>query len=227
MNSDALIRGAGLSALLAGITFVVLGQIGTPNTLSVVTTGRWLVVHYVALAMSVFGLAGITGIYVRQARAAGWLGLISYLALGFWFVLILPFNFIDAFLVPPLAATSPGFVESFLAVVSRSTVDPSLAMLAWLWAAADIAFLLGGLTFGIASLRARVLSRWGAGLLTFGFAAVPVFGLLPREVGSLVAVPIGLGLAWLGVSVWFGSRTPTESLAASPATTTIRPTGVK
>ena len=226
MTTETLIRGAGWSGLMAGITFLILGQIGIPNTLSSVTTDRWLILHYVAIAMSVFGLVGITGIHVRQARAAGWLGLISYLLLGSWFLFILPFNFIEAFLLPPLAATAPAFVESFMAVISRSTVDPSLSVLASLWSAADIAFLLGGLTFGIASLRARVLSRWGAGLLTLGFASVPVFGLLPAEIGSLVAVPIGLGLAWLGVSVWFGGHTPAESLAAAPATN-LGQTGVK
>lgn len=213
MNTEKLIRWAGGSALLAGITFLILGQLPVPDTLASVTTERWLVVHEIAIGMSLLGLAGITGIYARQARAAGWLGLISYLLLSFWFLIILPFNFIEVFLLPPLATTSPAFVEQFLAVVSRSTVDPSLSVVESVWALADIAFLLGGLTFGIATLRARVLSRWGAGVFTLGFVSVPVFGLLPPEVGSLVAVPIGLGLAWLGLSVWTGHHAQAEPSA--------------
>lgn len=227
MTTETLTRAAGASALVAGITFLVLGQFTVPDVLASVTTDRWLVVHYVALAMSVFGLAGITGIHVRQARAAGWLGLIGYLLLSICFLLILPFNFIKSFVLPPLAPTAPAFVESFLAVVARSTVDPSLSMIGSLWAASDIAFLLGGLSFGIASLRARVLSRWGAGLLTAGFVSVPLFGFLPPEVGSLVAVPIGLGLAWLGVSVWYGGRSQTEPSSPSPANVTLGRTGAK
>jgi hypothetical protein len=212
---------------MAGITFVVLGQLHVPYILSAVTTDRWLIIHALAIAMSLFALPGITAIYVRQARAAGWLGLISYLLFSFWFVLVLPFNFIEVFLLPPLAATAPTFVEGFLAVVSRSTVDASLSLVESVWSLADIAFLLGGLTFGIASLRARVLSRWGAGVLTFGFAAVPVFGLLPPEVGSFVAVPIGLGLAWLGLSVWTGSGAQAERIAEGQATARLEQSSAK
>ena len=71
MNTRNLIRWAGLSAVVAGLCFVVVGLIHPPNILSSVSSSRWVIVHAVAIAMSVFGLFGITGIYARQAHAAG------------------------------------------------------------------------------------------------------------------------------------------------------------
>lgn len=46
-------------------------------------------------------------------------------------------------------------------------------MAASLWSLSDIVFLPGGLTFGIASLRAGVRSRWAAGPVTLGFRLGP------------------------------------------------------
>ena len=80
-----LIRWAGLSAMVAGSIFVVMGMFHPPNILSPVTTTRWAIVHVLAIAMSFFGLLGITGLYARQVKEAGWLQsgrlyLVSYLA---------------------------------------------------------------------------------------------------------------------------------------------------
>ena len=54
-----LIRWAGLSAMVAGISFVVVGLLHPPQVLSSVTTGTWLVVHLLTIAVTFFGLLGI------------------------------------------------------------------------------------------------------------------------------------------------------------------------
>ena len=97
MNSQNLIRWAGLSALVAGICFVAMGLLHPPDILSSVTTTRWAITHALAIAMSVFGLLGMTGLYARQVEAAGWLGLAGYLLWSLFLVLFLPFNFFEAF----------------------------------------------------------------------------------------------------------------------------------
>ena len=74
-----VIRWAGLSAVAAGIIFVVVQMIHPPEILSSVTTSAWATVHFLSIAMCLFGLFGITGIYARQVKEAGWLGLIDYL----------------------------------------------------------------------------------------------------------------------------------------------------
>src|SRR5919202_3216148 len=192
MNARNLIRWAGLAALVAGICFVALGLLHPPEILSSVTTSRWAITHAVAVALSVFGLLGVTGLYARQMEAAGWLGLAGYLLWSLWLVLFLPFNFVEAFILPLLATAAPTLAEGFLGVITRSTSEASFGALAGLWALSDILFLLGGLVFGIATLRAGILSRWAAGVFTVGVGLAPLAALLPHRLEPLVAVPIGV-----------------------------------
>src|SRR5215203_6157192 len=97
IKASSLIRWSGLAALVAGICFVVLGLLHPPNVLSSVTTTRWTIVHSLAIAMSLFGLLGIMGLYARQVKESGWLGLAGFLLLSLWLVLILPFTFFEVF----------------------------------------------------------------------------------------------------------------------------------
>jgi hypothetical protein len=152
--------------------------------------------------MSVFGLLGVAGIYARQAEAAGWLGLAGYLQLSSWLVLFLAFNFFEAFVLPLLATEAPALAEGFLGMFTRSAGALNFGILSSLWALSDILFVLGSLVFGIATLRAGVLSRWAAGTFIVGIGLAPAYELLPTALQPLVAVPIGLGLAWLGYALW-------------------------
>jgi hypothetical protein len=174
--------------------------------LSSVTTSRWAIAHFLAIAMSVFGLFGMTGLYTRQAKEAGWLGLAGYLLWSLWLVLFLPFTFFEAFILPLLATAAPAFAAGFLGVVTRSAGAMNFGSLPALWALSDILFLVGGLVFGIATLRAGILSRRAAGVFTVGIGLAPVAALLPHQLEPLVAVPIGLGLAWLGYALWAERR---------------------
>ena len=201
MNSQNLIRWAGLSALVAGICFVAMGLLHPPDILSSVTTTRWAITHALAIAMSVFGLLGMTGLYARQVEAAGWLGLAGYLLWSLFLVLFLPFNFFEAFILPLLATEAPAFAEGFLGIITRSAGEMKFGVLDNLWALVNILFLLGGLVLGIATLRAGIVSRWAAGVFTVGIGLAPASALLPHELESLVAVPIGVGLALLGLAL--------------------------
>src|SRR4030042_2555232 len=75
ITTSKLIRWAGMSAMVSGILFVAMQPIHPPDVLSSVTTTRWAIVHYMGIAMCLFGLLGIAGIYARQAKQTGWLGL--------------------------------------------------------------------------------------------------------------------------------------------------------
>jgi len=204
--ASSLIRWAGLAAMVAGICFVVLGLLHPPNVLSSVTTTRWAIVHSLALAMSLFGLLGMMGLYARQVEEAGWLGLAGFLLLSLWLVLILPFTFFEVFFLPLLATEAPTFAEGFLGILTGSAGEMNFGVLAALWTLSGVLLLLGGLVFGIATLRAGILSRWAAGLLAVAAALTPAFGLLPPELEPLAAVPIGVGLAWLGYALWSERR---------------------
>jgi hypothetical protein len=206
ITASSLIRWAGLSALVAGICFVVLGLLHPPNVLLSVTTTRWAIVHSLALAMSLFGLLGMMGLYARQVKEAGWLGLAGFLLLSLWLVLILPFTFFEVFFLPLLASEAPTFAAGFLGIFTGSASEINFGVLAALWKLSGVLLLLGGLVFGIATFRAGILSRWAAGLLAVGCVLTPAFALLPPELEPLAAVPIGVGLAWLGYALWSERR---------------------
>ena len=73
--------------------------------------------------------------------------------------------------------------------------------------ASAVTFLGGGLVFGIALFRAKVLARWAAALLAAGSVATLFLPLLPQVNDRLFAVPIGVALIGLGYSLWSGLRT--------------------
>jgi hypothetical protein len=226
MNTRNLIRSTGISAIVAGMCFVVIG-LNPPNVLSSVTTTRWAITHSLATAMSVFGLLGMTGLYARQVEAAGWSGLAGYLLWSLWLMLALPFTFFQAFILPLLATKAPALAEGFLAIFNRSAGEMHFGVLADLWALSDILFLLGGLVFGIATLRAGMVSRWAAGVFTVGIALAPASALLPPEFRPLVAVPIGLGLAWMGYALWSERRTHASESVPGTASPQLSHTGAE
>ena len=193
------------------------------NELLAVTTTRWAIVHILASAMCFFVLLGMAGLYARQAEKSGWLGLAGFFLYSLSWVLTLPFTFVEVFILPRLATQAPTFVQGFLGAFS-SSADPNFALLANLWSITGVLYILGGLVFGIATFRARILSRWAAGLLVVGSVLSPMATLLPHTYEPLVAVPVGLALAWLGYSLWSERRAPvpepcpdTGSLQLSPS----------
>src|SRR5215210_5367211 len=218
VTASSLIRWAGLSALVAGICFVVLGLLHQPNVISSVTTTQWAVVHILALTMSLFGLLGMMGLYARQVKESGWLGLAGFLLLSLWLMLILPFTFFEVFFLPLLATEAPRFAEGFLGILTGAASEINFGVLAALWKLSGVLLLLGGLVFGIATFRSGVLSRWAAGLLAVGCVLTPAAALLPHAIQPLVAVPIGVGLTWLGYALWSERRREQASEPVPPGT---------
>ena len=173
MTASNLIRQAGLSAMVAGIIFTVVGLIHPPNVVSSVTTSTWTFVHLLTIAMSFFGLLGIAGIYARQVEKAGWMGLAGFVLLSLWYVIVTGFTFFEAFILPLLASDSPKFAASFLGIFTGSVGETSVGALATLWTLLGVVYILGSLLFGIATFRAGILSRWAAGLLGAGGRVIP------------------------------------------------------
>jgi hypothetical protein len=227
-NASNLIRWAGLSAVAAGVLFVVIQIIHPTDVLESVTTARWASVHYLGVAMGFFGLLGLTGIYARQAEKAGWLGLAGYLSFSLFYVITAAFQFIEALISPVLATESPRFVEGFLGIVTGHASEIPLGALPSVYGFNGGLYLLGSLLLGIATFRARVLPRWAAGLLAVsGPLSAVVVELFPHPLDRLAAVPMGLALAWLGLAVWAGQRQPAGQPVPGNASTQLRQAGAK
>lgn len=207
MNTHTLIRWAGVPAMVAGIIFVVIQPIHPPDVLSSVTTDTWAVIQSFKTAMCLLYLVGITGLYARQGKAAGWLGLVGFLLFSLNWAIQMPFTFTEAFILPPLAAEAPRFVESFLGIINESVIEMNLGALPTLYTLAGGLYMLGSLLFGIATFRAGILPRWAAGLLAIsGPLSVILVSLLPHHLERMAAVPMGFAVAWLGYALWSERR---------------------
>jgi hypothetical protein len=136
-----LIRWAGLSAMVGGIFYVVVGMFHQPNILSSVTTTQWAIVHALATAMCFFFLLGITGLYARQVEEAGWLGLAGFLLFSLNWMLTAPFTFAETFILPLLATEAPKLAEGFLGIFTAG--ETNFGVLANLWTLTAALYILG------------------------------------------------------------------------------------
>ena len=202
MTNSTLFRLAGLSALLGGVCYTLVGIFHPANIPSSVITTRWEIVHFLACAMSFFGVLGLTGIYVRQAERTGWLGLIGFLLFSFWLVLIAGFSFVEAFVLPHIATSTRGFVVSWMGMFNGPAGKFDIGALTTAWQLAAPLYILGGGLFGIATFRAAILPRWAGALLAISTVLAPIGALLPNASQPKLAIPVGLALAWLGYALW-------------------------
>jgi hypothetical protein len=201
-TASKLIRWAGLAAMVAGIIFAGIQPIHPPDVLSSVTTSAWAIIQSLKLAMCLLFLLGITGLYARQVKEAGWLGLAGFLLFSMSWWLQTGYVFANVFILPPLATEAPTFVESFLGIVNGSPGGMNIGALVPAYAVVGILYMLGGLLFGIATFRAGVLPRWPAGLLAVAAVLTPAAALLPHAIQRLAAIPVALAIAWLGYALW-------------------------
>lgn len=202
-----LIRWSGGAAIMAGLIFAAYQPIQPPEVLASVTTSAWAIITPLKTAMCLLFLLGWTGLYARQVKEAGWLGLAGYLLLSLSWALQFAFVFATAFILPLLATTAPTFVDSLLRSASGTVSVVNLGALPMLYTIVGIGYILGGLLFGIATLRAGILSRWAAGLLAVAsalpvaFVLQPVAALIPPQIQHLAAMPLGIAVAWLGYAL--------------------------
>jgi hypothetical protein len=179
-----LMRWAGFCAVIGGLCYVFVGIFHPANVPASVITAQWAAVHVAACAMSFFGLLGLVGIYARQAVKSGWLGLTGFILLSLWMVVIMGFSFVEAFILPHVATASPALVDSWMKMFNGGTGTIDLVVLPTLWTLTAPLYILGGLLFGIATFRARILPRGAAVLLALGTLLAPLAGQL-----SLAAQP--------------------------------------
>ena len=218
-----LIRACGLSAGLAGLLYIVIQFVHPTEELATVTGTAWVVVAAMTLAFGVLGLVGVTGVYLRQVRETGAVGLAGYLLTGLFSLVVTAFSFVEILILPPLAPEAPAFVDSFLSIFSGSGGgDVDLGALSAMSTVSFVLYLLGGVLLGSAVIRAHVLSRGAGALLIVGAACTLLVPLVPHDVGRYAAVPYGAALIWLGYALWTDRQT-TSNAASTGSGTADRP----
>ncbi len=226
ITTTKLTRGAGLSAVVAGLLFIVIQLVHPHEDVAAVTTTAWIVVALLTMAMSVLLLVGLTGMYLRQVTETGLPGLVGFVLFGSTFVLTIAVTFVEVFVLPRLADQAPQYVDDFLATFTGGAVVGDVGALPLASLVAAVGYLLGGLLFGLVLYRARILARWASLLLAVGSVATLLVPVLPHALDRLIAFPVGVALAGLGYSLW---RVQAITTPQSPASLHARrdPAGVE
>jgi hypothetical protein len=213
VTPTSLTRAAGISAAVAGLLFIAVQIKHPPMNVSSVTTTEWVVRQTAKTVMAATALVGITGMYLRQVRQTGILGLVGYLVFGAGYLVMMGIEFTGAYVLPSLAHTAPGYVNDVLAAGTGGTVTGDIGLMQPAFILASVGYLAGGVLFGIALFRARVLARWASGLLVLGTLATLAIPVLPHSFQRPLAVPVGVALIGLGISLWRDQR-KTAAIAA-------------
>jgi hypothetical protein len=201
ISKPDLLRLAGLSAVIGGSCYVLVGALHPANVAASVIGTRWAAVHVLACATSFFGLLGLAGLHARQATRTGWMGLIGMVLLSLWLVIIMGFSFVEAFILPHPGTVTQEFIDGWMGMFNGDPSKVDLGVLPTLWTLTAPLYIGGGVLFGLATFRARVLPRAAGVLLALGTVAAPIAVLLPLGSQPKMAIPTGLAIAWLGYAL--------------------------
>jgi hypothetical protein len=223
ITATGLIKAAGAAAAVAGAIFIAV-QINHPATDTFTTeTTQWVARSCAKTVMAALALAGVTGMYLRQYRKAGLLGLIGYLVFAAGYLAMFSVEVIAAAVLPNLVHTQPGFVNDLVVAAAGGTPTGDIGGLQTVFDLAGAGYILGGLIFGIALFRTRILARWAAALLAVSTVGTAALAVLPDSFNRPLAVPEGIALIALGVSLWRNPRddvpetSPETAPVVSPA----------
>ena len=206
ITPNTLGRAAGLAAVAAGLLFIAVQINHPPMEVASVTTTEWVVRNTMKVVMAALALAGITGMYLRQVRQAGLLGLVGYLLFASGYLVMMAIAFVAAYILPSLAVTAPAYVDDVLTVAAGGTASGDVGLFTTANQLSGVGYLAGGLVFGIALFRARVLARWAAALLAVATLSTVLLQVLPYAFHRVFAVPTGVALIGLGISLWRDQR---------------------
>jgi len=216
ITTSSLTKAAGAAAAAAGAIFITV-QIGHPSFDSFTTeTNQWVARSCAKTVMTALALAGITGMYLHQHRKAGLLGLVGYLVFAAGYLAMFSVEVIAAVVLPTLVDTQPGFVNDVVVASSGGAPNGDIGGLQTLFNLTGAGYMLGGLIFGIALFRTGVLARWAAVLLAVSTVGTAALAVLPQGFDRPMAVPEGIALIGLGISLW---RTQTRTQSNTATTT--------
>ena len=129
VTTTSLTKAAGISAAVAGLLFIAVQINHPPMDVSSVTTTEWAVRFTAKLIMAATALAGITGMYLRQVRQTGILGLVGYLLFSVGYLVMMGIEFVGAYVLPSLAHTAPAYVNDVLAAAVGGTVRGDIGLM--------------------------------------------------------------------------------------------------
>jgi hypothetical protein len=223
VTSTGLTRAAGVAAAIAGSIFVAV-QVNHPAEAAFSTeTTEWVLRCSAKGVMSVLALVGIAGMYLRQHRQAGLLGLVGYVVFTLGYLTLFVVQVIATAVLPALIDSDPGYVMDVVNAAAGGTPDGDIGGMQVVLNVAGAGYILGGLLFGIALFRTAILPRWASALLAASTVSTAALAVLPDAFNRPLAVPEGIALIGLGVALWRNPRDAGDTLGAGRVDAALEP----
>jgi hypothetical protein len=223
--SNRLTAIAGLCAAAAGAIFVGVQINHPPADVAHIVTTEMTIRMTAKVLFCALALAGLVGMFVRHRHQFGRLGRAGYALVSVGFLAMLVQECIIGYYLPTIAHAKPVYVQHVLNGAMAHGDSSGIGAMQGLFLIAGMGYSLGGLLFGIALFRAGVLSRWASALFAYGTVSALALAALPLSFSRPFAVPTGVALIGLGISLWRDQRRPAETtdakatmLVAEPAT---------
>ena len=219
LTSSRLTAAAGACAVVAGALYAVV-QINHPAAdLDHITTLDFRVREIAKMTMAALTIAGLTGMLVRNRHRFGALGTVGYVLVVIGYFAMFANQVIVACVLPTLSRTDPGYVQAYLDAALGKTSGAELGAVQTLFMVTGMGYSIGGLVFGIALLRAGILSRWASLLFSYGTVSALALAVLPQSFSRPFAIPVSIALVGLGYSLW-RNRVETTTTAATRSVAT-------
>lgn len=189
MISTKLYRLSGIALLIGGL-LVVIGIVPEFFIDDEVTNSTISVIALLRLFGSVLISAGLPGMYLRQAAKVGNWGLFGFVTVLFYILMEgVAGDTVNAFIVPYVSSKAPELLnDNITSLDIYNSIGGLLGV-------------VGGLSLGIASWRAAILSRGASLALIIGMALFLIGNFLLPLLASIGVLLIMGALAWFGQSL--------------------------
>jgi hypothetical protein len=208
---------SGLCAAAAGAIFIGVQINHPPADVAHIVTPEMTIRMTAKVLMCALAVVGFTGMFLRHRGRFARLGRAGYGLLSAGFLAMLASECVVGYYIPTVAHSNPGYAQHVLNAAMGHGPTGGIGHLHELFLASGVGYSLGGLLFGIALLRAGVLARWACVLLAYGTTSALALAALPESFSRPFAVPTGIALIGLGISLWRDQRRQAQTVA--PATT--------
>lgn len=208
---------AGLCAAAAGAIFIGVQIHHPPADVAHLVTTEMTIRMTAKVVFCVLTLVGLAGMFLRHRQQFGRLGRVGYALLSVGFLAMLVQESIIGYYLPTLADSKPVYVQHVLNGAMAHGDSSGIGAMQGLFLIAGMGYALGGLAFGVALFRAGVLSRWASVLLAYGTVSALTLAALPESFSRPFAVPTGVALIGLGLSLWRDQRRQVEAVDAPAA----------
>jgi hypothetical protein len=205
---------AGLCAATAGAIFIGV-QIGHPSaTVAHLLTTEMTLRETAKILMAILALVGFTGMFASHRGRLGRLGHAGYGLLTIGYLAMFAAECLIGYYLPTVAHSNPDYVQHVINAAMGHGSSGGIGAFRELFIVMGIGYSLGGLLFGIALFRAGVLARGASLLLAYGTTSALALAVLPESFSRPFAVPTGVALIGLGVSLWRKERPQADTIDA-------------